>query len=195
MPPPRAARVASGAPSSRSVPRGHRVGAVPPLFEIVRAWLARHASCLTTIGDVPPHLVLPVLAELNAIELAQVEKASNMKRHPATDALWKAHVQRDFPLWFERDGARTAEGEAGRPVWKAQYKRLFAEQEQRRQEARQRARKLKADEDRQRRQTRTKLIDDVVDIRSGRAKVSSATQSKPRPRPADLFKAAKRRRL
>ena len=166
MPPPRAARVASGAPSSRSVPRGHRVGAVPPLFEIVRAWLARHASCLTTIGDVPPHLVLPVLAELNAIELAQVEKASNMKRHPATDALWKA-----------------------------QYKRLFAEQEQRRQEARQRARKLKADEDRQRRQTRTKLIDDVVDIRSGRAKVSSATQSKPRPRPADLFKAAKRRRL
>lgn len=72
------------------------MGRILKLTEISVLMCVRHVTNITDLGDLPYHLVKPILQKMPAKQLDLVEKASS-NLMPYSDELWVELIQRDFP--------------------------------------------------------------------------------------------------
>lgn len=72
------------------------MGRIPKLTEISVSMCVRHVNNITDLGDLPYHLVRPILLKMPAKQLDVVETASG-NLMPFSDELWQELIQKDFP--------------------------------------------------------------------------------------------------
>lgn len=114
---------------------------VQSLYDIALWRCIQLASRITDVGDIPYHLVRPVLKKLNAKQLLTVEQNSPSIA-PESDELWALLIERDFPDRPAVLKKAILDSSAAAMPNKSQYEKYTSEREQLRASSAQRLRSL-----------------------------------------------------
>jgi elongin-A len=98
------------------------------LLLIAQRSAARHASGITSLGDLPPSLVLPILAKVPTPQQLALIESSSPQIIGHTDALWVAFMEKNIPKFSKAKPHRPADPKNWYRVYKKLKKQADAEE-------------------------------------------------------------------